>query len=129
MERLRSAHGEPAALLRNRFPAGLLGPDGGRWETTGLYRLMRRAGIAPHRARQTVDARTAADAEAELLGEPAGAPVLALERTTYDGAGRPVESGSHVHRASRYTFEFQLLARGQGPPPGGGPGVPPGHGP
>ncbi|WP_236239659.1 GntR family transcriptional regulator [Streptomyces sp. CC228A] len=112
VERLRSAHGEPMALLRNHLPAGLLGLDGGRLEATGLYRLMRGAGITLHSARQAVGARAALDAEAELLGEPAGAPVLTMERTTYDDTGRPVEFGSHIYRASRYAFEFRLLVRG-----------------
>ncbi len=73
---------------------------------------MRGAGITLHSARQAVGARAALDAEAELLGEPAGAPVLTMERTTYDDTGRPVEFGSHIYRASRYAFEFRLLVRG-----------------
>lgn len=34
-----------------------------------------------------------------------------MERTTFDAGGRAVELGSHVYPASRYAFEFQLLAR------------------
>ncbi len=34
-----------------------------------------------------------------------------MERTTYDDTGRAVEFASHVYRASRYTFTFQLLSR------------------
>ncbi|MDX2920568.1 GntR family transcriptional regulator, partial [Streptomyces sp. FL06-04B] len=30
---------------------------------------------------------------------------------TYDDTGRVVEFGSHVYRAARYAFEFQLLVR------------------
>ncbi|KOG85743.1 GntR family transcriptional regulator, partial [Streptomyces varsoviensis] len=40
-----------------------------------------------------------------------GAPLLTMERTTFDDTGRAVEFGSHVYRASRYAFEFQLLVR------------------
>ncbi|MEI7032572.1 GntR family transcriptional regulator [Streptomyces pratensis] len=111
VERLRSAHGEPVALLRNHLPLGLLPLPTGELEETGLYRLMRAAGITLHSARQSVGARAAAQAEARLLEEHAGAPLLTMERTTYDDTGRAVEFGSHVYRAGRYAFEFQLLVR------------------
>ncbi|MEU7683271.1 GntR family transcriptional regulator [Streptomyces spectabilis] len=111
VERLRLAHGEPMAHLRNHIPAGLLPLDTERLEATGLYRLMRAAGITLHSARQSVGARAAGAEEAELLAEPAGAPVLTMRRTTFDDTGRAVEYGSHIYRASRYSFEFQLLVR------------------
>ncbi|GAA0389797.1 GntR family transcriptional regulator [Streptomyces luteireticuli] len=111
IERLRLAHGEPVAHLRNDLPAGLLDLDGDVLAETGLYRLMRTAGITLHSARQTIGARAATPEEAELLGEPTGAPLLTMERTTFDDTGRAVEFGSHLYRASRYSFDFQLLAR------------------
>ncbi|MEU1312508.1 GntR family transcriptional regulator [Streptomyces cinnamoneus] len=111
VERLRLAHGEPMARLRNHLPAGLLDLDRDTLENTGLYRLMRIAGITLHSARQSIGARAATAAEAELLAEPEGAPLLTMERTTFDDTGRAVEFGSHLYRASRYAFDFQLLAR------------------
>ncbi|MFJ8312872.1 MULTISPECIES: GntR family transcriptional regulator [unclassified Streptomyces] len=111
VERLRYAHGEPMARLRNHLPAGLLRLDTEYLEGTGLYRLMRGAGITLHSARQTVGARAATALEAELLTEVAGAPLLTMQRTTFDDTGRAVEFGSHIYRASRYSFEFQLLVR------------------
>ncbi|WP_344633959.1 GntR family transcriptional regulator [Streptomyces glaucosporus] len=111
VERLRSTRGEPMAYLRNHLPSGLVDLDGDALENTGLYRLMRSAGVTLHSARQTIGARTASAEEAGLLGEPAGAPLLTMERTAFDDTGRAVEYGSHLYRASRYTFEFQLLVR------------------
>ncbi|MGF1340255.1 GntR family transcriptional regulator [Streptomyces flavovirens] len=111
VERLRLAHDEPVALLRNHLPTGLLDLDTGRLEATGLYRMMRSSGIVLHSARQSVGARAAGGEEADLLAEPPGAPLLTMERTTFDAGGRAVEFGCHVYRASRYAFEFQLLAR------------------
>lgn len=111
VERLRLAHGEPMAYLRNHIPAGLLPLDTERLEATGLYRLMRAAGITLHSARQSVGARAAGAEEADLLAEPEGAPLLTMRRTTFDDTGRAVEFGSHIYRASRYSFEFQLLVR------------------
>ncbi|MER6911940.1 GntR family transcriptional regulator [Streptomyces sp. NPDC000594] len=111
IERLRYAHGEPMALLTNHLPAGLLDCDTGALEATGLYRLMRAAGITLHSARQSVGARSADAGQAQKLAEEPGAPLLTMERTTFDDTGRPVEHGSHLYRASRYAFEFQLLVR------------------
>ncbi|MGW4204732.1 GntR family transcriptional regulator [Streptomyces sp. NPDC004726] len=111
IERLRYAHGEPMALLVNHLPVGLLPCDTERLEATGLYRMMRTAGITLHSARQSVGARAATGAEAGLINEKEGGPVLTMERTTFDDTGRAVEFGSHIYRASRYVFEFQLLVR------------------
>ncbi len=111
IERLRMTHGEPVAHLRNHLPAGLLRLETADLEQTGLYRLMRAAGITLHSARQAVGARAASPEEAARLDEPEGAPLLTMQRTTFDDTGRAVEFGSHVYRASRYAFEFQLLVR------------------
>ncbi|MGI5430041.1 GntR family transcriptional regulator [Streptomyces sp. CA-179760] len=111
LERLRSTHGQPVALLCNYLPSALLDLDSARLESTGLYRLMRSAGITLHSARQTVGARAATAQEAVRLDEQEGAALLTMQRTAYDDTGRPVEYGTHIYRASRYTFDFQLLVR------------------
>ncbi|MFE2102656.1 GntR family transcriptional regulator [Streptomyces sp. NPDC059468] len=111
LERLRCTHGQPVAFLCNYLPAALLELDTGRLESTGLYRMMRSVGISLHSARQTVGARSAAVEEAALLDEKEGAALLTMQRTAYDDTGRPVEYGTHVYRASRYAFDFQLLVR------------------
>ncbi|BET46669.1 MULTISPECIES: myo-inositol degradation transcriptional regulator [Streptomyces] len=111
IERLRLTHGEPMAYLCNYLPPGLVELDTGQLEATGLYRLMRAAGITLHSARQSIGARAATTSEAERLGEDAGAPLLTMERTTFDDTGRAVEFGTHTYRPSRYSFEFQLLVR------------------
>jgi DNA-binding GntR family transcriptional regulator len=111
IERLRLAHGEPMAYLCNYLPADLLDLDAPQLEATGLYRLMRAAGITLHSARQTIGARTATPDEADRLGEPENAPLLTMQRTTFDDTGRAVEYGTHIYRASRYSFDFQLLVR------------------
>jgi GntR family transcriptional regulator len=111
LERLRRTHGQPVALLRNYLPASLPDLDDTRLESTGLYRMMRSAGITLHSARQTVGARAATAQEAARLDEREGAALLTMQRTAYDDTGRPVEYGTHLYRASRYTFDFQLLVR------------------
>ncbi|MGW2723932.1 GntR family transcriptional regulator [Streptomyces sp. NPDC001492] len=111
VERLRLAHGEPMAHLCNFIPPGLLDLDTAQLEATGLYRMMRAAGITLHSARQTIGARAATAAEAERLAETEGAPLLTMQRVTFDDTGRAVEYGTHTYRPTRYSFEFQLLVR------------------
>ncbi|MFJ2115265.1 GntR family transcriptional regulator [Streptomyces sp. NPDC087850] len=111
VERLRSTHGEPIAWLRNYLPPGPMELGDAELEATGLYRLMRAAGITLHSALQSVGARAATIEEGAYLAEPEGAALLTMQRTTYDETGRAVEYGSHVYRASRYAFEFQLMVR------------------
>ncbi|MGW0758364.1 GntR family transcriptional regulator [Streptomyces sp. NPDC002814] len=111
LERLRRTHGQPVAFLCNHLPAGLLDLDTPRLESTGLYRLLRSAGITLHSARQTIGARSATPDEAARLDEKEGAALLTMQRTAYDDTGRPIEYGTHIYRASRYAFDFRLLVR------------------
>ncbi|GAA4617135.1 GntR family transcriptional regulator [Saccharopolyspora hordei] len=108
LERVRSARGEPIARMRNYLPAGLVEPTDDQLEEHGLYQLLRSAGVQLHAAQQSIGARVAEEADAELLDEPVGAPLLTMQRTTYDQSGRVVEYGTHVYRASRYTFDLSL---------------------
>jgi DNA-binding GntR family transcriptional regulator len=110
-ERLRYTLGRPLALMRNHVPAGLLSVDAEALETTGLYQLMRAAGIRLQLASQTIGARSATVGEARVLHSPKGATLLTMQRTTYDDKGRPVEVGDHLYRASDYSFEFVLSSR------------------
>ncbi|KOV52667.1 MULTISPECIES: GntR family transcriptional regulator [Streptomyces] len=111
LERLRCAHGVPVAFLVNHLPADLIRLDTAALESTGLYRMMRSAGITLHSARQSVGARRATAEEGDLLQEAEGAALLTMRRTAYDDTGRAVEYGTHIYRASRYAFDFQLLVR------------------
>ncbi|GJF23771.1 GntR family transcriptional regulator [Streptomyces sp. HO565] len=110
LERLRLTHGRPVAVLCNYLPGGLLDLDTGRLESTGLFRMMRAAGITLHSACQTVGARSATREEAARLDEGEGAALLTMRRTAYDATGRPVEYGTHLYRASLYSFDFRLPA-------------------
>lgn len=111
IERLRYARGEPLAILRNWLPAGLVRLTDEALSDRGLYETLRSAGIVLAIASQTIGARAARAAEARTLGEPRGAPLLTMRRTTYDDHGHAVEHGDHVYRASRYAFELTLTTR------------------
>ncbi|KWX01384.1 GntR family transcriptional regulator [Carbonactinospora thermoautotrophica] len=109
LERLRYAGGEPLALLRNHLPTDLVELSTEALEEHGLYELLRAAGVHPRVASQTIGARAARTAEARLLNEAKGAPLLTMKRTTYADNGRAVEYGDHVYRASLYSFELTLV--------------------
>ncbi|GAA2583727.1 myo-inositol degradation transcriptional regulator [Winogradskya consettensis] len=108
IERLRYAGGEPLALMHNAIPLGVLRPDRADLAEHGLYELLRRAGHVPKIATQMIGARSATSAEARTLTEKRGASLLTMSRTAWDAAGHVLEYGSHVYRASRYSFELSL---------------------
>jgi len=108
IERLRHAGGEPLAIMHNAVPLDLLPLRAEDLAERGLYEMLRAAGYVPRMASQTVGAKTATAAEARLLGDSRGAPMLTMTRTAWDAGGRAVEYGSHVYRASRYSFELTL---------------------
>jgi DNA-binding GntR family transcriptional regulator len=110
IERLRYAGGEPLALMHNAIPLDLLHLDAADLSAKGLYELLRSAGYVPRIATQNIGARSATAAEARTLQEKRGASLLTMTRTAWDASGRALEYGSHLYRASRYSFELNLSA-------------------
>ncbi|MEX5258593.1 UTRA domain-containing protein, partial [Kocuria arenosa] len=49
--------------------------------------------------------------QAEQLGVEPGAALVSMHRTAMDDLGRQVETGRHVYRADKYTFELTLVQR------------------
>jgi DNA-binding GntR family transcriptional regulator len=110
IERLRCANGEPLAVMTNYLPVELA-PAADELESNGLYQALRARGVHIRLARQRIGARPATKAEARLLVEKAGAPLLTMNRTAFDDSGKAVEYGAHCYRASRYYFETTLVDR------------------
>jgi DNA-binding GntR family transcriptional regulator len=110
IQRLRSASGEPLAVMTNHLPIELA-PEPEELESNGLYQALRARGVHIRLARQRIGARPASKAEARLLDEKVGAPLLTMSRTAFDDSGRAVEFGDHCYRASRYYFETTLIDR------------------
>ncbi|QHO91581.1 GntR family transcriptional regulator [Actinomyces sp. 432] len=108
LRRLRSADGEPIALMDNLLPAAIA-PTREELEHAGLYDLLRARGIVPATAKQVIGARNATAKEADALDERRRAALLTAKRTTYDATGRVIEYGNHIYRASRYSFETSLF--------------------
>ena len=73
-----------------------------------LMVLEENLGIRVNEADQTIEA-TVADAHvASLLEIRVGDPLLKVERTVYDGKGKPVEYVSVLYRADKYLFKVKL---------------------
>jgi DNA-binding GntR family transcriptional regulator len=112
LERLRSSAGEPLAVMRNWLPTELAGSfSTEQLRNRGLYELIRATGVHLRVASQRIGARGASTAEAKLLRVRRGAPLLTMERTTYDGSGRAVELGSHAYQAETYSIEMTVVGR------------------
>lgn len=106
VRRLRSADGQPFAIMRNWLPVGRLDLDDFDAETEGLYSALRRAGISPDVAHQSVGAAGATEDESALLDLPVGSPVLTMVTTSYVGLGQPVEIGQHTYRPDLHRVEM-----------------------
>lgn len=110
IRRLRYADGEPLALMTNHLALDLA-PSYEELNELGLYAALRTRGVEIHLATQQIGARPATAAEARMLEEKPKAALLTMERTAYDPAGRAVEHGTHLYRASRYSFSTTLFAQ------------------
>ncbi|NVN48478.1 GntR family transcriptional regulator [Mycolicibacterium hippocampi] len=110
IRRLRSANGEPLAVMVNHLPVEIA-PDPDELESNGLYQSMRARGVHIRLARQRIGARGATRAEAQLLDEKLNAPLLTMTRTAFDDSGAAVEFGNHCYRAARYYFDTTLVDR------------------
>ncbi|TMF59715.1 MAG: UTRA domain-containing protein [Chloroflexi bacterium] len=75
-----------------------------------LRRLLTASGIHLRLASQSIGARSAQPREARLLKVIRSAPLLTMRRISYGDAGQPVEYGSHVYPAERYSFEMSVVA-------------------
>nr|WP_300144210.1 UTRA domain-containing protein [Propionicimonas sp.] len=107
IERVRFAGGAPVAALRDVSVLDL--------ETSGLYTVLRRRGIAPVVAEQSIGARPATAVERRLLGLGRAEAVLTMIRVAYDAEGLPIEFGDHSYRADRHRFEVSVRVPAEEP--------------
>ena len=110
VRRLRYADDEPLALMTNHMSLEIA-PTSEELNDLGLYAALRGHGIEIHMAQQSIGARLATAGEARILNEKPQAALLTMERTAFDVAGRAIEHGVHVYRASRYNFSTTLFTQ------------------
>ena len=93
IERLRFTGDQPLAIMRNHVPVTVVGLDAGSLRSRGLYDLLRSAGVSLKIATQTIGGRAAEPAEARLLNERAGAPLLTMSARPTTTPGGPSSTG------------------------------------
>jgi GntR family transcriptional regulator len=76
--------------------------------TQSLYEVLGRHGKRPVRAVQRISAVNLTAADATLLGVPAGAAGLKIERTSYLPEGRVIEFTRSTYRGDAYDFVAEL---------------------
>jgi GntR family transcriptional regulator len=120
-KRLYRYRGEPLALVYIYLPlaiareAEILRQATIPTETT--YTIWEdRLGVRLRDARHVIRAGAAGREDARALGVKTGAPILVLERITYDEGGRPLEYILFHYHAERYEFSA-VLPRVKGRPP------------
>ncbi len=114
LKRLRLGDGRPMALEEALLPAHLV-PGLETHSLDGdfsLYAYLREHGILFQRAHQTLEAVLAESDHAEFLGVLPGAPLLLLERLSYNHEGQPLEFVRAYYRADRFKFFVDLSQPG-----------------
>lgn len=109
LRRVRSIDGTPLAIMENWVPTDVVKLTAERLQTSGLYDLMRAAGVDFRLAHQRMGATVATAEQAELLDVDKGSPLVLMERVARDSNGRAVDSGHHLYRADMYSFEMTLV--------------------
>lgn len=109
LERRRSVHDQPIALMWNIFPLGTIESTVEELTAKSLYQVMREQGAEPRVANQTIAAELPTAEDAELLDIEPSSPVLMLERTSFNGNGRCIEHSRTRYVADRYSFEMRLV--------------------
>jgi GntR family transcriptional regulator len=108
-----SVDGRPVQLAASHFPADLVEgtavilPDTG---PGGVYARLGDLGHAPLHFTEEVRARMPLPGEAELLGLPAGNPVVIVSRIAYDVEGMPVELNEMTLDAAAYVLQYDFDA-------------------
>lgn len=106
ISRLRMANDTPLAIERASISSEFL-PEPER-VTTSLYAELDRTGSRPVRAIQRISACNVKEPDAELLGIPAGAAGLSIERVSYLASGRVVEFTRSLYRGDAYDFVAEM---------------------
>ncbi len=113
LKRVRYADDEPLAL-----ETAHLAFDGCeallkvQLDDQSIYQVLEtECGIRPCQAEQELEAGVARPREAAWLEIEVGAPVMVVERTTYDAAGESFEYVKSVYRGDKYSFVAQLRDR------------------
>jgi GntR family transcriptional regulator len=106
LRRLRLANESPAALELSYFPVRCCpGLEQHDLENRSVYAILSEEyGIRLVRARQSLEPTVARAHEAKLLGITQGAPLMLVERTSYDGRQAAIEYAKDLYRGDCFRF-------------------------
>jgi len=111
IERIRFGDGEPIGIHQAYLPMGegqtLTAEEinSSGWEYT---LLARKFNLIASSADETLEATSANEREASLLGIPNGSPLLLIERLTWSRLHRPMEFVKMLYRADRYKYSVHI---------------------
>jgi len=111
MDRLRSINNEPILIVTTFMPyqicPALLEED---LTKRSLYAVLEdRYKLEIARGRRTLEAISASEEDAKLLGIEEGDPLVLLKSVSYLKDGRPIEYFEAKHRGDRSRFEVELI--------------------
>jgi GntR family transcriptional regulator len=106
LHRLRLANAVPMAIERSYFPTTICAHlDEHDLVGRSVYAVLaEQYGITLQRAEQSLSATVARPQEAKLLNISVGAPLMLVERVSYDQHGRPVEYAKDLYRGDSFRF-------------------------
>lgn len=104
--RLRTVNGQPVLIETFSLPAALVpGFETFNFDERSVYEIMRTEyGIEVSYARQSLEAVSLSEIEAQWLGTMSGAPAMLERRLAFDDTGRPVDFGTDLYRGDRIRF-------------------------
>lgn len=106
---VRLADGQPLDAVHEYVPADVAAPvSRSDAESPGLWESISRSGQQIAKVRQMITAGVAASGDAELLGVPAGTPLLLIQRLALDPAGRVLARADHRYLAQRFSLTVEF---------------------
>ena len=106
---VRTVDGVPLDLVHEWVPAAIAA-DVSRAdaERTGIWATLQRQGHRIETVRQTITAAVSTEPEVELLGVPAGTPLLLVRRVALGAEGTPLALSDHRYLAHRFSLEVEF---------------------
>ena len=98
-------------MLRNWLSPRFADITASDLEAYGLYHLLGQRNGRPNVANQRISATAATAGEAKLLRTKRGDPLITMQRTAFDSAGRVVEYAENLYRADLYAIEVTVFDR------------------
>lgn len=109
IRRVRTADESPMCLEDSYLPEALVPGLADGIEGDSLYEdLVRRFGLQPDRADQTIRVVVVDEINAVELAVPAFSPAFLVQRTTYNQRGQAIEYATSLYRGDRYSYDISI---------------------